>query len=411
MKILLQKGVLDLIGLHRVVEPKARIKNSDRFARQKIYAADRKDLRLRAENYDYDCAVLQVSTLEERFEQLRDTVRELHDQLPVGILNYGGITLSNKFLRVAGAGKYPVRIKGMQQEGASAELPAFLASLSGAFYGNENPILELGNNYTLDRVQRQIFDPNGDTVSIKPVEFRIIEYLAHSKERPVLVDNVASYIWDMTDNDIENMQNSHAVTLAALRQNLNANSQINILSRNEGIPYKFTCLSEHGHFADTFKVAIEKLDDSLKDKTGFIIPLDDGQKLLRVGGLRFHTAYTMLLVDGAVDRLTEKEWKAMVSVVKSGSAGVSKENLNIRDNEHNEEYTSDSEMKIVIAMISKVRAKLHDYKNIIPCTRGRGSRAIYKIDSKACEASEKAYFARMTQQKPDVPATPESFSP
>ncbi len=399
MKILLQKGVLNSIDLHKIIDPTKKFINIGISTRQKIYAANCDDLPQFAQKHSFDCAVLQVfSVLEENLQQLRDTVRELHNQLPVGILNYLKVSLEDEFSRVANAEKYPVRIKDMQQEGASAELPAFLASLSGAFHGNENPVLDLGNGYTLDRAQRQLLDPNGKIVRTRSACFRMLEYMANEIEVPISAEDLDHYIWDMPDSDaLSRIKTMRTNALSHLKDHLTEHPHINVLGAREGVPNKFICLSEHSHFADTFQAVIEKLDDSLKDATGFIIPLDDDQKLLRVGGLRFHTAYPMLSIDGAIKTMNKMQWKAMVSVVKSGSAGVSKENLGIRENACTDNYIPGSQIEENI--ISRVRKKLGCYKYIIPSKRDCGSQTLFKIDSEACEAAEQAYRARMAQQQ------------
>ncbi len=396
MNILFHNGMLSTIDLHQIIKPSEKVKISNKLARQKISEMPLPDIAFSAKDYSFDCAVLQASALEEKnFKTLKETVRELRAHLPVGILNHSNVSLTDEFLYVANGGKYPVRIKDMQQEGARAELPAFLASLSGAFHGNENPILDLGNGYTLDRVQRQLFDPNGDTVNIKSTAFRMLEYLAFRLEKPVSTEDLQSYIWGATDGDIDNIHNLLNVMSLHLRTSLTQHHKLSMLGKRQGVPCKFICLSEYSNFAETFQKAIEKLDESLNDQAEFIVPLSDGHKLLRVGGLRFHTAYPMLSVDSEVISLTKKEWKAMVSIVKSGTDGVSKENLELRDNAYTDKYIFKSGTEA--AIISKVRAKISNYGNIIPRMMGRKT-AIYKIDLEACEVAKQAYFARVNEQ-------------
>ncbi len=400
MNILLQKGILSAMGLHSIFEPQKTRMNTDKRTRQKICETSLEDIALLAKDYSFDCAVLQVSAQQESFEALRETVRELRAHLPVGILNHSNPSLTNEFLYVANGRKYPVLIQDMQKKNADDELPAFLASLSGAFHGNENLILNLGKGYRLNRVKRQLLDAQGETVKILSNGFEILEYLALGSEKPVLIEDLQRYILDNPDRDVKNEYKSINDHIFNLQKSLQGYPTINILRQNQGVPKHFVCLSKCKRFEDTFKNVMEDLEDKLKEEEGFIIPINQEHNLLRVGGLRFHTAYPMLLVDDAAVSLNRRCWKAMVSIINSGlDIGISQESLNISRHSFTSAKDSNNVLAEIGGAVRVLKSTMGDYKEIIPRNWPKAADKRYKIDSEACKAAEKAYRARMAKQQ------------
>lgn len=342
----------------------------------------------------WDHVIIACEANDPSLNVLLNVVRDIKSHLPIVVLVNGDHPdLLAAFQDASFGNVYSFEVADIQNSLEQARHA--IVSSSGSFYGQENAVIDLGATVKLDRLRRQIYRTDGFVIKTSPTQFKILEYLALRFDEVIPMQDVWNFLYGHYEVPPvgDKLVSSELSNLIKI---LTDYEDVHLLRRAHHIPYGYVSLSQYPDYFDLVAEKHAQDVERLRHPSGFVSRDADGYRVLRVGGLIFHSNYPTLNVDGQFISLRRQEFLALSALLKTSFDFVlargSLEHV-VREFKKTDKY--DHKTSLEHSILSRLRKNLGDYGVIIPSARkGPNVTAEYYICRETCRRLDKEYSSR-----------------